>query len=58
MTFMNSKNSKTSDLYSSMLNLADKMDLQRGGKHVALSDFNIYHTWKNIKSCTKRINVT
>ena len=33
-----------------MLNLADKLDLRRGQKTVALSDLSIYYTWKNIKS--------
>ena len=32
-----------------MLNLTNKIDL-RSEKTVALSNLNIYHTWKNIKS--------
>ena len=33
-----------------MLTLADKLDLRRGQKTVALSNLSIYYTWKNIKS--------
>ena len=40
--FMNSENSKTSDAQRLRLNLADKMNLQRGEKCVALSDVSIY----------------
>ena len=46
---MNSKNSKTSDLYRLVLNLTDKMDLRGGEKCVALSDLITYHTWRSIK---------
>ena len=47
---MNSKNSKTSKLHVLMLNLTDKLDLRRSNKYVALSNFSIYYTWKNIKN--------
>ena len=43
-TFMNSKNSQTSDYHSLVLKLTDKMDSQRGNKCVALSDLTIYYT--------------
>ena len=33
-----------------LLKLADKLDLRRGQKSVALSNLSIYYTWKNIKS--------
>ena len=46
--FMNSKNSKTSDPDRLLLNLTDKMDLRRKDKYIALSNFSIYYTWKNI----------
>ena len=46
---MNSENSKTSDAHRLRLNLADKMDLQRGDKNIALLDLSIYYTWKNVK---------
>ena len=48
--FMNSINSKTSELYRLVLNLSDKIDLKRGDNYVALSNRSIYYTWKNIKN--------
>ena len=48
MVFMNSENSKTSELL--MLKLTDKLDLRRGEKIIALSNLSTYYTWKNIKS--------
>ena len=33
-----------------MFQLTDKLDLRRRGQNVALSNLNIYYTWKNIKS--------
>ena len=39
---MTSRNSKTSDPYRLVLNLTDKMDLQKGDKCVALSGLSIY----------------
>ena len=33
-----------------MLNVTDKIDLQRGEKGIALSNLSIYYTWKNMKS--------
>ena len=50
---MNSKNSKTSDPYSLLLNLTDKINLKRSDKYVALSNLSIYYTWKNIKKSYK-----
>ena len=48
---MNSKNNKTSNLL--VLNLADKISLQRNDKYIALPNFIIYYTWKNIKNSQK-----
>ena len=48
--FMNSENSRTSEYHLLVLKLTDKLDLRRGQKTVALSNFGIYYTWKNIKS--------
>ena len=50
---MNSKNSKTSDTHSLLLNLTNKMDLRRKDKYIALSNLSIYCTWKNIKMSYK-----
>ena len=51
--FMNSENSRTSEYHVLVLKLADKLDLRRGQKSVALSNLSIYYTWKNIKSSYK-----
>ena len=48
-TFVNSKNSGTSDPRRLLLNLTDKINLNRSDKYVALSSLSIYYTWKNIK---------
>ena len=50
---MNSKSSKTSDAHRLLLNLTDKIDLKRKDKYIALSNFSIYYTWKNIKRSYK-----
>ena len=47
--FMNSGNSKTSDLHRLLLNLTDKIDLRRKNNYTALSNRSIYYTWENIK---------
>ena len=47
---MNSENSKTSELYVLILKLTNKLDWRIGEKLIALSNLNIYYTWKNIKS--------
>ena len=46
---MNSENSKTSKPHVLIRNLTDKIDFRRGEKSIALSNPNIYYTWKNIK---------
>ena len=51
--FMNSENSKTSDPHRLLLNLPHKINLKRSNKYVALSDLNIYFTWKNINNLCK-----
>ena len=48
--FINSENSKTSEYHVLVVTLTDKLDLRRGQKAVALSNFSIYYTWKIIKS--------
>ena len=49
-TFMKSENSRTSEYHVLVLKPADKYDLRRGQKSVALLNLSIYYTWKNIKS--------
>ena len=51
--FMNSENSRTSEYHVLELKLADKLDLRKGQKSVALSNLSIYYTWRNIKSSYK-----
>ena len=51
--FMNSENNKTSEPHRLLLNLADKMNLKRSDKCVALSNLSMHYTWKNIKSPIK-----
>ena len=46
---MNSENGKTSHPHRLLLNLTDKINLNRSDKYVALSNLSIYYTWKNIK---------
>ena len=46
---MNSKISKTSDRRRLILNLTDKINLNRSDKFVALSSLSIYYRWRNIK---------
>ena len=50
---MNSENSKTFDPHRLLLNLPDKINLKRSNKYVALSDLNVYFTWKNINNLCK-----
>ena len=51
--FINSENSRPSEYHVLELKFADKLDLRRGQKRVALSNLSIYYTWKNIKSSYK-----
>ena len=43
---LNSKNTKSSDPHRLVLNLADKIDLNRSDKLVVLSNLIICYTWK------------
>ena len=47
--FMNTKNSKTNEPRKFVLNLSQRFDLGSSKKHVALQNFSIYYTWKNIR---------
>ena len=48
--FMNAENSKTSKSHILALKLTKKLDWRIGEKVIALSNLNIYYTWKNVKS--------
>ena len=54
---MNFKNSKTSYLYRLLLNLSNKINLNRSDKKIALSNLSIFYTQKNIKKSYKTINL-
>ena len=45
-TFMNYENSKASDPHRILINLSDKVKLNRSDRCVALSNLSIYHAWK------------
>ena len=47
--FINSENSKTSEPHRLKLDLKDKLNLKNPNKIMALANWNIYYTWKNIK---------
>ena len=50
---MNSKNSETSDPHKLLLNLTGKINLKKSDKYIALSNFSVYYTWKNIRKSYK-----
>ena len=47
---MNTENSKTNEPHRFKLDLTDKLNLKNPNKNMALANFSIYYTWKNIKS--------
>ena len=48
--FMDTKNSKTSELYRFKYDLIDKLDFKSSNENMALGNLSIYYTWKNVKS--------
>ena len=50
LIFMNSENSRICEYHVLVLKVANKLDLRRGQRSVALSNLSIYYTWRNIKS--------
>ena len=55
--FINSENSRTPMWHILTLKLGNKLDLRFGEKVIALSNLNIYYTWKNIKSTYNKFNI-
>ena len=51
--FMNSENSKTSDPQRPLLDLTNKINLNRSDKYIALLNLSIYYILKNIKKLYK-----
>ena len=57
--FMNSKNSKTNELYKFKFDLIDKLDLKNPNKNMALGNLSIYYAWKNVKStCNNKFKIS
>ena len=54
---MNSETSKTSKPYVLIMNLTDKIDLQKREKSIALSSLSTYYTWKNMKNSYNKNNL-
>ena len=48
--FINSENGRTSEYHVLILKLADKLDLRRAQKSVALSNLSIYYKLRNVKN--------
>ena len=55
--FINSRNSKTSDLHRLLLKLLDKINLKRSDTYIALPNLSIYSTWKNTKKSYRKTNL-
>ena len=47
--FMNTENSQTNEPNKFVLNLSQRLDSRSSNRHVALQNFSIYYTWKNIR---------
>ena len=55
--FLNTENSKTSELRRFKLDLTDKLNLKDPKKTMALANLSICYTWKNKSQNTKTINL-
>ena len=47
--FMNTENSKTIEPHKFVLSMLQRLDLKSSNKRVALQNFSIHCTWKNIR---------
>ena len=47
--FLNTKNRKTNESHKSILSSSQRSDLRSLDKLVALQNFSMYYTWKNIR---------
>ena len=50
-------NSKKNEPHKYVLNLSQRVGLRNSKKHVALQNFYIYYTWKNIRKQYKNNNL-
>ena len=48
--FVNTENSKTNESNKFIYQFADKLNLKKLNKNIALINLSIYYTWRNIKS--------
>ena len=48
--FVDTENSKASELHRFKLDLADERNLRNPKRNIALANLSIYYTWKNINS--------
>ena len=55
---MNIENSKTNEPHKFTLNLTQRLYLKSSHKHVALQNFSIYCTWKNIELHLQKYKAT
>ena len=47
---MDTANSKTKHSNKFIYNFTDKLNLKNPNKNIALANFSIYYTWKNVES--------
>ena len=57
-TCMKSEKSRTSEPHRLLLNLSDKLNLNKSDKHVASSNLSICYTWKNMKKSYKNNKIS
>ena len=53
---MKLKTSETSNIHALILNLSDKINLEKSDKYIASSNLSIYYTWKKRRHM-KKINL-
>ena len=51
--FLNSKSSNTSEPHGFKLDLTYKLNPKNSNKNMALANFSIYYTWKNLKTSSQ-----
>ena len=56
--FMNTENSKTSELHRFKLNLTDKLNIKNPNKNMALANLSIYYTWKKSEYNNSKFNIS
>ena len=54
---MNTENTKMNEPHKFVLSLSQRLDLRSSNKRVALQNFSIYYTWKNIRKQYKNLKL-